>query len=236
LLHFTFRSRKRNPQGSSLLEGLYRPWYFKKNLEVIEAIGAERDVGGSPVAELGEGSFDDTHISSLKEALEGFRMDETSYLIVPHGVKVTAYGGGGKVYNIRTMIRDWQHVIRQRFFADFIAQGSEQVGTQALAREATTFLSLILRGVQLAMLEVWNHQLVPYVFRYNTFDVRKLPIIDWKPPGTVNAQSLAQTIQSLMAAGVLTPGPEVEDHLRKVLGLPAIVQVGMGDGASEEDA
>ena len=36
LLHFTFRGRKRNPEGRGILRSLYRPWFFKKNLEALE--------------------------------------------------------------------------------------------------------------------------------------------------------------------------------------------------------
>ena len=146
---------------------MYRPWYFKKNLEVVEAIGAERDVGNVPVARLGEGFITDDDETKLRDALQGLRMDETAYLIVPNGVEVEPFGSGGKVYNVREIIRDYQHVIRQRFFMDFVSMGSEGVGTQALAKEVTGFFSLALGSVQRELLAVWNRQLIPYMFKWN---------------------------------------------------------------------
>ena len=222
LLHFTWKSRKRNPHGHSILRSLYRPWYFKKNLEAIEAIGAERDVGNAPVARLGEGYYSDQDIENLKKALEGFRIDEALYLILPHGVDLQAFGGGGKVYNVRAMIRDWQHLIRQRFFADFLSLGSEQVGTQALAREMTTFFSFALRSIQVRMLEVWNRQLVPWLFEWNNWRLDAYPKIAWTMPGRHSLQALAQAYSTFIGAGILTPDDSIEPQIREELGLPPL--------------
>ena len=164
LIHYPFRPRKRNPMGTSLSRALYRAWYFRKNLEVVEAIGVERDVGNVPLAELGEGYYTAEGLEILKEALDGLRIDETSYIIAPYGTTIKPFGSGGKVYDVRTIIRDYDHKIRQRFFMDFISLGSEQVGTQALAKEVTGFFSLSLGSIQREILDVWNRQLVPWLF------------------------------------------------------------------------
>lgn len=222
MLHFVFAGRKRNPQGKSLLRSLYRPWYFKKNLETLEAIGAERDVGNAPVATLGEGYYSDEDITNLKNALEGFRLDEAAYMILPTGIELDAYGGGSKTYDIRTMIRDWQHLIRQRFFADFLAMGSEEVGTQSLARELNTFFAVALRSIQTKMIDVWNRQLIPYLFKFNDFGVEKLPVLAWGVPGQRNMQELAQSITTLIQGGVLTNNEDLEQFVRATLNLPVL--------------
>jgi hypothetical protein len=221
LLHFVFRSRKRDPQGRGILRSLYRPWFFKKNLEALEAIGVERDVGNAPVATLKEGvRYTSADLDKLADALEGFRMDEAVYVILPGGVTLQAYGGGNKVYNSREIIRDWQHLIRQRFFADFLAFGSESVGTQALAREMTTFFGLALRAIQEMMLSVWNRQLVPWLFEWNNWHLEKYPEITWMKPGDTNVQSLAQSYTTLIASGLLdVKDPELRDRVRGQLGL-----------------
>ena len=225
LLHFTFRGRKRNPMGRSLSRNLYRPWFFKKNLEVVEAIGAERDVGNVPVAVLGEGAYSDADQLALKKALEGFRIDETAFLIVPHGTEIRPFGAGGKVYDIRTIIRDYQHLIRQRFFMDFISLGSEQVGTQALAKEVTGFFSLALGSIQRELLRVWNQQLIPYLWEWNKLhfpDITSMPLLTWSKPGKINIQSLAQSTTTLLGTNAIHWTPELEHHLRDVFELPPI--------------
>ncbi|NBO56040.1 MAG: hypothetical protein EBU84_15960, partial [Actinobacteria bacterium] len=41
-LLFRTTSDKNNPEGRSILRNAYRPWYFKRRIEEIEAIGVER--------------------------------------------------------------------------------------------------------------------------------------------------------------------------------------------------
>tara|TARA_R110000824_G_scaffold11293_3_gene49321 strand:- start:2929 stop:4299 length:1371 start_codon:yes stop_codon:yes gene_type:complete len=227
LLHFAFRPRKRNPMGRAISRALYRPWYFKKNLEVVEAIGAERDVGNVPVAKLGEGFITDDDETRLRDALQGLRMDETAYLIVPNGVEVSPFGSGGKVYDIRGIIRDYAHIIRQRFFMDFVSMGSEGVGTQALAKEVTGFFSLALGSVQRELLAVWNRQLVPYMFKWNQMsfgELEELPKVRWNKPGKINVQSLAQSVSTLVGGEIVHWNKELEDHLREQFELPAITE------------
>lgn len=225
LLHFTFRGSKRNPEGRSLFRALYRPWYFAKNLEVVEAIGAERDVGNVPLIILGEGYYTDTQIQEIKDAASGLRMDEAAYMILPNGTDARPFGAGGKVYDVRTIIRDYHHLIRQRFFMDFVSLGSEQVGTQALAKEVTSFFSLALGAVQAMMVETWTRQLVTWLFRWNinTFpDITGLPTIKWSRPGKINVQGVAQAASSLVSSGLLTITDSTEDYFREQFEFPPI--------------
>jgi hypothetical protein len=225
LLHYTFRGRKRNPMGRSLNRALYRPWYFKKNLEVLEAMGVERDVGNIPKATLSEGYMYDADDNKLKDALEGLRVDETAYLILPPGVSVEPFGSGSKVYNVREIIRDYQHLIRQRFFMDFISLGSERVGTQALAKEVTGFFSLSLGSLQRQLLEVWSSQLIPWLFKWNMLywdGITGYPKMLWNKPGKINIQSLAQAVTTLIQARVIHWTKPLEDHLREIYEVPPI--------------
>ena len=224
LLHFTWRTRKKSPMGRSLLRSLYRPWYFKRNLEALEAIGIERGVGNVPMATLQAefygGGDESDRLTALKDALDNFRIDETAYIILPRGVTVEPYGGGGKAYDIRAVIRDWGHVIKQRFFADFLSMGSEKVGTQSLAKELNTFFKLALVSVQRRMLEVWNRQLIPQMFEINNIPMAKYPKLAWNDPSSINIQALAQAYSMLVKANLLQITPELIKHLHEQLRLP----------------
>jgi len=225
LLHLTFRPRKRNPQGKSLLRAVYRAWYFKSNFEVIEGIGAERDVGNVPVAVLGEGYYSSASIDKIEEILKGIRIDETASMVLPHGTEIKPFGSGGKVYNLREIIRDYGHIIRQRFFMDFVSLGAEQVGTQALAKEVTGFFSLALGSIQRQMIEAWNKQLVEYMFKWNPGqfpDRTGLPKLVWSKPGKLNVQALASAVSSLVSGEIIHYNKPLEHHIREVYELPPI--------------
>ena len=49
-LLFRTSTQKNNPEGKSLLRTAYRPWFFKRRIEEMEAIGIERDLAGLPIA------------------------------------------------------------------------------------------------------------------------------------------------------------------------------------------
>ena len=224
LLHFTWRSRKRSPLGKSVLRSVYRPYLYVKNLESIEGIGAERDVGNTPVATLGPGTYTDNQMKDLEDGLKGLRVDETGYLIVPHGVEINPLGSGGKIWPVRQIIQQWQHLIRQRMFTDFIALGSGSSGSRALAAELTSMFALSLRSIQNKMLAVWNRQLIPWIFEINGVgkQLKKYPRLEWQKPGNKSIMAIAQAVNTLVGADLITPDPNLEYHIREELSLPPI--------------
>lgn len=231
-VHMTYRARKRNPEGNGLLVSLYRPWYFRKNLEVLEAIGAERDIGNLPVAEPDkDATYTNAELDALGEALANLRIDSSGYIIAPRGVKLSAFGSGGKVYDFRSIIRDWTHNMLRRFFADFLASGAEDVGSSVQTKELTGFFSLALRQIQKSMVDSWNEHLVPYILKNNpsfgytdTDDVPLMPKIRWQVVGRENVQALATTIATLIDSAVIQPGDDIEDRFRRMLDLPDRVE------------
>ena len=49
-LLFRTTTNRNNPEGYSLLRNAYRPWFYKRRIEEIEAVGIERDLAGLPMA------------------------------------------------------------------------------------------------------------------------------------------------------------------------------------------
>ena len=235
-LHATFGGRKGSPQGRALLRSLFRPWRVMRELENLEAIGVERDVGGMPMAELGEGVYTTTDVDNLKEALKGIRQDEEAYLIVPHGVKVAAYGGGNKLYDVGAIIERYQKLILMRMFAQFLKLGMDKVGTQALVKGSTDFFMLGLVSIQQSLLEVWQRQLVAQLFRWNRWPgLTGLPQIVWHDPGTENVAALMAAYGQGVTARVITPIREDEETVRAKLDLPDLPE-GEGEGPRDIEA
>ncbi|MDD5417238.1 MAG: hypothetical protein PHU12_04690 [Candidatus Aenigmarchaeota archaeon] len=222
-VHVTFRGRKGNPQGKSLLRSIFRPWRMCKDLENLEAIGIERDVGGMPVATLPEGDIGDEDETDLKEALKNLRMDDAMYLLLPNGVEVAPYSSGAKVYDVAAVIERKQKEILGRLFAQFLKLGMDNVGTQALVKGSQDFFMLALGSVQDALVEAWNQQLVPYLFAFNTFPgMSELPEIVWNEPGRVDVASLINAFVAAAGAKLFTPTDVDEDHIRELLDWPEL--------------
>ena len=219
-IHVAFRGRKGNPQGKSLLRSLYYPWRFLRDLEVMEAIGIERDVGGMPIAQLPEEPLSSADFDALKASLKGMRNDEELFLIVPNGLTVTPYGGGSKMYNVAEVILRKQKEILMYRFAQFLMLGMEKVGTQALVEGSQDFFMLGLLSVQQELLDTWNQQLVPLLLRYNAFPVENLPVITWANPGKPDLAAFMAAYTQGVGAKLITPLREDEEKARAVMDLP----------------
>ena len=243
MLHATFRSRKRSPEGSSPLRSLYRAWYTRKNLEVLEAIGAERDLAGLPVIYLPYGATD-TDKAAAETLVRNLRQDEEAGIILPappspdteHGKtgwKFELIGSpGSKQFNVRQIIQDLNKIILMRFFAQFLMLGMEQVGTQALVEGSQDFFSLALKSIQHELEETWNQQLVPLLFSMNPgmlSGASGLPQIDWAEPGSKDIAKIVAAAQAMVSAQLLTPDQSLEDFLRATVGFPDR-PAGVGEG------
>lgn len=227
-IHVTFRGRKGNPQGYPLLRSVFKDWRFKTNLEDMEGIGVERDVGGMPVFTLPTEQLSAAEITALQLALKGLRMDEEMYFIVPHDSTLVAYAGGSKSYDIGAIIERKEKTILMRGFAQFLKLGMDNVGTQALVEGSQDFFMLSLQSCQQQLLEVWNDQLVPFLFRFNNFPgMTDLPQIKWNNPGRVDIKPLVEAYKLAKDAGAITPIIEDEDFFRSRMDLPDLPE-GMG--------
>ena len=123
--------------------------------------------------------------------------------------------------------------LARQLLAVLQAQGRGQDGTQALVEGSQDFFSLALKSVQEELLEAWNTQLVPYLFRWNTFaGMTALPRIDWAPPGSADLTGLAEMMNKLVTSKIITPGAELEDFFRQIAGLPDRPE-GVGEGPRE---
>jgi hypothetical protein len=110
-----------------------------------------------------------------------------------------------------------------RFFAQFIILGMGNVGTQALVKGSQDFFSLVLEAVQRYLLETWNLQLVPYIFRFNTWSgLSGYPSIVWEKPGKIDLTELVNALNTAAQAKVFTPTDIDEDHLRAIADLPEL--------------
>lgn len=221
-VHITFRGRKGNPQGRSLLRSLYRPWRFLKDLENLEAIGIERDVGGMPIAQLPEEPLTDDDRTKVEQALEALRVDEAMYLITPHGMEVSPYGGGTKMYDVKAVIDRYMKIILMRMFSQFLMLGMGQVGTQALVQGSQDFFTLGLLSVKRELESAWNQQLVPLLFKFNNFGIKDYPKIVWKDPGKIDIAAIMSAYAQGVSSQAITPVREDEEHFRTIMDLPEL--------------
>jgi len=228
----TFGGRKGNPQGRGMFRVLFRTWRFLKNIENLEGIGLERNVGGMPVATLPPEPLSSQDLDDLQSALRDLRMDEEMYLILPNGLTIAPYSGSINVTPLSLVINRKQQEILQLGFAQFIKLGMNQVGTQALVKGSQDFFVLGLEAIQQNMLESWNSQLVPFLFQFNEFSfpgMSGFPKIIWHQPGKTDVNSVLDAYNKAIGAKVMTPLRQDEEFFRGELDL-----TDLPDGVGEE--
>jgi len=227
--------RKANPEGRSLLRNAYRPWYFKKQIEIFEAIGIERDAAGIPVL----GVPADIMLPNPPEQLaairadmellvEELKRDEREGIVLPNeeaGYKLTLLQGAGpRQIDIDPVIKRKAVEILQSVLADFISVGHEEVGSFALNISKIGLFTTAINAFLESLEEVFQRELVIPTLIINGFDPVDAPVLK---AGKVQIRDVATKIEGVvkLSQGHLMPfdpQPAVTNSLLRDLGLPEI--------------
>lgn len=242
-LHFKTRSRKRNPEGQSILRTAYRAWYFKKRIEEIEGYGIERDLAGFPVITGPEGmdiwdTDDDEMLETYSRVLSivsNIRRDALEGLVLPAGWKLELLASSGKrQFDTNAIIDRWDKRIATAVLADFVMLGQQQVGSFALADSKTKIFALSIGSYLDIICEVFNNQAIPRLIDMNEAHFKGITDYPRMKHGDIDEQDIAQfanAIATLVGAGALVPDEEMEKEIRRVLKLPEKMETAPPVGA-----
>lgn len=240
LLHFrTTLHPANNPEGQSLLRGMWQAYWYTTNLQEIEGIGAERDLAGIPVIYLGEGttlgSDPNSDWSIAKDIVVNLRNDEQTGVVIPHpklgsgtegrGVLLELLSTGGRRnWDVGAIIERYDKRKALSVLAQFIMLGMQQVGSYALSSHQGDLFVLAAQAFLNAVAGVINRHAITRLIQLNHFpDITGLPQLAFAPVGIPKLEELSNFVNRLVEREVLTPDAELERHLRQVAGLPAAV-------------
>jgi hypothetical protein len=239
-LLFRTTTKKGNPEGQSVLRTAYRPWYFKKSMEEIEAIGIERDLAGLPVmkvpAEMMSPNATPDQVAilaDLKVLIRNIRRDEKEGVIFPvqydkEGRELYSFelmtSGGRRQHDTTKIIRRYETQIAMSVLADFIMLGHEKVGSFALASSKTNLFSVALGAWLDSIAGIFNRTAVPRLFAVNAFGpTDKLPQLMHADIETVDLGEMGEYVSKLAGAGArFFPDRELENVLRGHANLPEL--------------
>ena len=244
LLLFRTKVERNNPEGRSLLRNAYRSWYFLKRLQEIEAIGVERDLAGLPVMHVPIEVMSPTATAaqkslrtSLEQVIQQIRRDEREGVLMPSELdrdgKPTGYklslltSGGSRAMDTDKIIRRYESRISMSVLAEFIMLGMDTTGSFALADSKTTLFATSLRSILESIASTFNNTAVRKLFELNPeFPEHCWPELTYGDIETQDLKSMGSYLQSLSAAGLITPDPELEDTLREMASLPVTAAAG----------
>lgn len=220
-LLFRTKITKNNPEGRSILRNAYRPWWFKKNIEEIEAIGVERDLAGLPILKLPEEvDLDDPTNAALSlkvtQILANIRRDEQDGLALPFGWEFSLLGSPGKrQFDVNDIINRYDKRIAATSLSQFILLGMERIGSFALARDQKDLFLRSLQGWVDSIASVFNLHAIPKIVRMSGFQLTEYPEMRPGFASEPNLKDLADYVNKLVSADVLQPDENLERHLRR---------------------
>ena len=216
-------SKYNNPEGKSIIRNAYRPWYFKKNLEEIEAIGIERDATGIPVMTLPEGMSMDSDdeedliaIQWAKDIVSNIRRDEQDGLILPFGWEFALLSSPGqKMFDVSQTIGRYSKEIAISTLSQFIMLGMERTGSYALSKELIDLFHLSLEAYADYIATNFNRQAVGLLFGLNGVHDRPLPFIAHTPIRREALKDMAYFISQLQKAEAIDIDKDIKDYLKR---------------------
>lgn len=238
LLLFRLMTRKGSPEGTSLLRGAFVPWYRKKRIESIEAIGIERDLAGLPVMYTpidwhGASSKHSALLEDAKNIVRNIKNDEQSGVVLPsvydaEGIQLLKLEllstNGRRNFDTNTIIQRLSREELMVALADVIVLGHEKVGSFALASSKTNLFSAGIGAMADDIESVLNRHLIPRLLEINGIRVETPPKYRHGDIEQIDLQELADYLQKLSMAGFPlfpTDSGEMERELLRYANLPA---------------
>lgn len=227
LLLFRPSSFKNNPEGRSVLRSAYKPYYFKKKLETIEAIGIERDLSGYPTLTVPGDIFGNSELAKQKRAyaeqmITRIRKDEQMGAILPPGWKLELLNSGGKgKTNSGEVIHRYSLQIAQSLMSDIIMLGHYSGGSFSLSEQKYELFLIALDSWLSSIQQVFNQFAIPRLMKLNGYtDEEEYPKLVHDPVGKIDPQKLSNTLFRLVGIDAIRPDNKLEKFLRNFLGLP----------------
>lgn len=237
-LLFRTTTKLNNPEGRSILRNTFVPWYYKRRIQEIEAIGIERDLAGMPVAYVppqllsnNATSEERSALEAIKQIVRNIKRDEQEGIVFPLAydpdTKLPAYDlkllstGGRRQFDTNQIVTRYDQRIAMTVLADFMLLGHEGVGTQALSVSKIELFLTSLTAYLSQISETFNQYAIPRLMRLNGVNEELSPYLTYTPPKNIDLDGIAKYITALAQAGApLFPDQDLENYLRGLAGLP----------------
>ena len=237
-LLFRTTTKMNNPQGRSILRNAFVPWYYKRRIQEIEAIGIERDLAGMPVAYVppqllsnNATSEEKAALTAIKQIVRNIKRDEQEGIVFPLAydpdTKQPAYDlkllstGGRRQFDTNQIVTRYDQRITMTVLADFLMIGHEGIGSQALSVSKIELFLTSLNAYLSNISETFNSYAIPRLMRLNGVSEELSPYLTYSPPKNVDLDGLGKFLTSMAQAGApLFPDEELENFLRTMAGLP----------------
>lgn len=238
LLHFRTTSVPANtPEGRPVHRSMATAYYYGRNFQELEGIGAERDLQGVAVIYLGNDcnlSADDPNsdFNLAKDLVTNLHRDEQAGVVIPRPKLGTSSEGNGmllellsasssRAHDVGAIIDRYDRLKAVSVLAQFIMLGMQRSGSYALATAQSDLFTMAVAAWLRKIEDVINHTAIPRLMSYNAFPgITGNPTIVFSDVGLPNLEALSWYINALVSNNLIRPDDELEKHLRQIAHLP----------------
>jgi len=236
-LLFRTKIAKGSPEGQSILRNAYTSYYFRKNIQIIEGIGIERDLAGLPVLYVPEQLFEEgreNDLAEMQDLVRKLRRDEEEGIVLPwdpegkqndgklYELKLLS-AGGSRQFDLSEVLLRYDQAIARSVLADFVFLGIDSRGSFALMKEKRTVFETALLAWLNSISDVLNRDAVPKLIDLNPefADLEDLPKIKFEMPRVPSLRDIEGLINALTRAGIeMFDDVELESWVRSQIGMP----------------
>jgi hypothetical protein len=230
-LLFRYASRDNSPEGSTPLRVAFDAWYYKRQIQRIEAVGIERDLAGLPVVRVPASEIEGNtavYLAAIQIAT-GVRNDTQAGVVMPsdrdeHGNLYQELellsSGGARSFDTDTVIRRYANEVVTAFLANVMRAGQDNVGSLSLSStQADLFQRSIGAHLDTIADTIFEQAIVP-LMEVNGLNPELAPKLVHGDIESANLEQLGQYIVNLASAGMLANTPELRAFVHEVAGLP----------------
>lgn len=235
-LLFRTTTNRNNPEGYSLLRNAYRPWFYKRRIEEIEAIGIERDLAGLPMAYVPPEYLSSTAtpaqkvvLQAITDIVQNVKRNEQEGIVFPaaydeQGNRVfdltLLSASGTRQFDTGAVIQRYDQRIAMSLLSDFLLLGSDRVGSFALGASKVDLWTLAVDSIAKTVAETVNQYAIPRLLKLNAMRTDKMPYLTYGQVSSVELTEVADYVSKLVGVGAIMPDRTLEEHLRTLGDLP----------------
>ncbi len=217
MLIFSFDKEAGDLSGISVLRSAYKPWFFKQQLEKIDAIQKERHGIGVPVIKLPP-NFNADDLRLAQSMGRNIRTNEMAHIVLPPNWEISFAKLEGQPVNALESVDYHNGEIHKNVLASFMDRGGTMKDDDfSLFLKSTRYVADIIT-------DIVNKHLIPELVDFNwsrlpngypELKARRIgEYADWR------TQSFA--VRNLVGSNIIRPDDRLEDQLRDEMDLPAV--------------
>jgi hypothetical protein len=246
-IHWQTTNSRGNPYGRSLLRNSYRSYYYKQEIEEIEAIAASRELNGLPVIKVpnallteaanGDSSAQQT-LEEYRKIARDLRFNSQAGVILPsdpfqntsdanlqysNNLKVDLQllsASGTRNIDTSSVIKRYASDQARSILADWLLLGSDSRGSYALSESKSDAFTQSIKAHSNRIADTLNKQLIPKLWAINGFDASVMPKIVVSEIAPMNLDTLANYVKSVAGAGIMFGDEEEQEWLKSQAGIP----------------